>query len=266
MVTTSYEYLQGAWTTWSETDFKFTIDVHVTAFSKNDHTYKYNTSANDAETHSYQLGDPRINANFDNDAHVTGEYVNDNTLYDYLVSGSTRVDADGVTHYDRKVNPWPNVDKIKIGGTTSDYDNIISPLYKIQSTYGNARSALKFDVAQKRCATYQESGYPAGRWRLPTLAEIAFIITLQENDAISRYFNSNVSTIRAGSGGYWTSSGGRVIPPSTSRDYTHYTPNYKDQLVANKASTAWVRCVYDLWYWGTEQSTPTHKYYPEPTL
>jgi hypothetical protein len=269
LTTTSYEYLQGSWTTWSETDFKYTIDVHVTAFSPNDHTYSYHTSSTNEETRSYKIGDPRIKGNYINDAHTSGTYAKgDQTIYDYYYAGRTRVDdTDGTTHYDRMVKPWPNVADIKIGGTSTEYDDVISPLYKIQSTYGNAKTGINFEIAQKRCATYQEAGYPAGRWRLPTLAEIAFIIHLQDKDVIERYFKSTSSstTIRASTGGYWTSSGGKVIAPYEGvRDYIYYIPGYKD---TNNANTypAWVRCVYDLWLWGNEQSTPTHKFHPKPT-
>jgi hypothetical protein len=35
-------------------------------------------------------------------------------------------------------------------------------------------------AAAEHCAAYQEGGYPAGRWRLPTEAEVAFCRQLQE--------------------------------------------------------------------------------------
>jgi hypothetical protein len=112
---------------------------------------------------------------------------------------------------------------------------------------------MYFDVAQKRCATYQEAGYPAGRWRLPTLAEIAFIVKLQNEKVINKFFNDK------GTYGYWTSSGGCVKPSETSMTYT-----------ANASEISWGVCVYDLWYWQdgdpvTHQTLPTHQYHIKPT-
>ena len=50
-----------------------------------------------------------------------------------------------------------------------DADNYIAPIIKIASSYGKT-VVLNYENAQKRCAAYQENGYPAGRWRLPTKA------------------------------------------------------------------------------------------------
>ena len=85
--------------------------------------------------------------------------------------------------------------------------------------------------AAMRCAAYQEDGYPAGRWRLPTESEVAFVRELQRNNYIDGLFtNANR---------YWTSSG------------TYY---YQGTCTdpGDSQTTASVRCVYDLWYWGDE--------------
>jgi hypothetical protein len=100
-------------------------------------------------------------------------------------------------------------------------------------------------VAEKRCATYQEAGYPAGRWRLPTMAELAFLIELQGKKVINTMISTNAN-------GYWTSSGKSV-------NLSSGAANYK-----TGSSTCFVRCVYDTWYWGNEPELPTHQYYPMP--
>ena len=83
-----------------------------------------------------------------------------------------------------------------------------------------------------RCASYQENGYPAGRWRVPTTAEIAFIVYLQTQEAIPELFVNN----------HYFSS-------------THMVTqgNNKADIVAINNADHSVRCVYDEWYWGSEQ-------------
>jgi hypothetical protein len=245
---TSYEFLNG--TTSSKVVFENTIDVHVTAFSESYHSFDVNSSPID-----YKIGDPREIGHFENDTHSAGSYVNaGNTLYDYYTYGEQ---SDGESY--RHVSPWPDVDKIKVGGTSKNYEGVIAPLFKIQSTYGTAKTGVYFNVAQKRCATYQEAGYPAGRWRLPTLAEIAYIVKLQYDGAIGTMFN-----LESDSRGYWTSSGGIITKAtSTSVTYTRDKSDYDWDKTGEY--TPFVRCVYDLWYWGDTQEKPTHIFHPMPT-
>lgn len=103
-----------------------------------------------------------------------------------------------------------------------------------------------FEMSQKRCASYQEGGYPAGRWRLPTMAEIAFIIRLQDEEVIPTMFN-------ASTGNYWMANGylfdvGKV-----------------DTNPANN-TTAGVRCIYDAWYWGDTPPLGDNSYKYTPML
>ena len=83
------------------------------------------------------------------------------------------------------------------------------------------------EQALYRCATYQEDGFPAGRWRLPTKGEIKFIAMLSANKAFTFLFSLN--------GEYWSANG--AIRVSSGK-------------VEDSASTkALPRCVYDSWYW-----------------
>jgi hypothetical protein len=121
----------------------------------------------------------------------------------------------------------------------------VAPKIKIASAYGASLSAtMSFDNAVKRCASYQESGYPAGRWRVPTDAEIRFMVYLSKNKKIPSFFN----------GVYWGSSGSRgtrlhvtVETDETSGEITDITVT--EETNQTEAS---VRCVYDAWYWGDE--------------
>jgi hypothetical protein len=108
-------------------------------------------------------------------------------------------------------------------------NNMIAPSFRIASSYGVV-GVIDYDGAVKRCASYQEDGYPAGRWRVPTAAEIAYMVKLAYDEKIpvllsssSYYWGSNKSAYKPdGKGG---------ITSTTETDNTH------------------VRCVYDEWYW-----------------
>lgn len=108
--------------------------------------------------------------------------------------------------------------------------DLIAPKFRIASSYGKCNGAIKYSDAKKRCATYQEEGRPAGRWRIPSQGELQYIATLSSTTKIP-YLFSNEAT-------YWTATGkcttyhnGNVIPGNTT------------------SGTAYVRCVYDEWYW-----------------
>lgn len=118
--------------------------------------------------------------------------------------------------------------------------DIIAPSFRIASSYGRCGTNFSMDDAEKRCASYQEYGYPAGRWRVPTRAELEFITTLSAKGFIPSLFNvSPAQTSR-----YWSAQGMiNVLSDGTVQDNnTQYT-------------NGWVRCVYDEWYWGSEKIT-----------
>ena len=117
---------------------------------------------------------------------------------------------------------------------SNEAQNMIAPAYLIASSYGKTYSTY-FDTQKKRCASYQEDGYPAGRWRVPTEAEIQFAIDLSANGIIPKLFD----------GSYFASSG------------RYYDSKNKAFSNANNGTYS-VRCVYDLWYWGTEHSATSY--------
>lgn len=105
--------------------------------------------------------------------------------------------------------------------------NMLAPAYRVSSRMGGVEfySGITRRSAEYKCATYQEDGYPAGRWRLPTEAEVDFIGTLSKQGGFVELFGS--------SGYYWSAQGAKK-------------PNSDLQPIRDYA---YVRCVYDAWYW-----------------
>lgn len=115
-----------------------------------------------------------------------------------------------------------------------DVQNVIAPAFKIASSWGVVDSgSLTYDTAKRRCASYQENGYPAGRWRVPTEAEIEYIVSLSDRGVIPVLF-----------GGDYYASSGRYYDNESSPAGFHDDDWYGGHSV---------RCVYDVWYWGNEK-------------
>lgn len=155
-----------------------------------------------------------------------------NNQYQYVVhisalSGSTAIIGDprvGNTTAVGSLTDLPGNYK----PTAEDTQTTIAPSMRIASSYGKT-TPLSYANAQRRCAAYQENGYPAGRWRLPTEAEIEYLVSLSKNNVIPTLF--------AASSNYWA-AGGRV---------------FNGSQFSNGTSNSYVRCVYDEWYWGSQQ-------------
>lgn len=110
--------------------------------------------------------------------------------------------------------------------TTAESKNIIAPKFRISSSYSVCPNTITHMNAQYRCASYQEDGYPAGRWRLPTAGEVQYMILLSTYQVIPSLFTASMN--------YWCSTGtisgqGVASDDTSGRNVT--------------------RCVYDEWYW-----------------
>ena len=188
-------------------------------------------------TYPYILIDPRVDAGFGG---------NDLIAY-WNGSGTTN---------------WNNTQANAIKKSITTEKSYISPRFMISSSYGrmgnwhpdgtHGQQTLsdeqRFEIVQKRCATYQEAGYPAGRWRLPTPAEIAFIGNLQRYSLLGQgvqLFTPNGYSISA-TGDVFTVSGNNVN-------------------VNHEQGTS-CRCVYDLWYWGEDPVADPATYTVAPTM
>ena len=208
----------------------------------NNATYTIPGNAQGAGTYTYVIADPRQASGYEGDdltSHYSGEYNNTN-------AGTRLV-------------PWTadEASKIKVGSMTG---NFIAPRFMVSSRWGRmgnwtppGNADERFETVQKRCATYQEAGYPAGRWRLPTEAEIMFIANLQKYSLISNLFTTSGPSISA-SGSVFT------VPEGGSTAQIQYAA-----AGLNNNGGRSCRCVYDLWYWGddpVEGATSTYTIMP----
>jgi hypothetical protein len=120
--------------------------------------------------------------------------------------------------------------------TSEDARNMIAPKFRIASSHNVCPTRITYTNAQYRCASYQEDGYPAGRWRLPTPGEIRYMVLLSSYGIIPALFSNGMS--------YWCAGG--YVSLSSSGDVTVNTGVSGD-------ATNVVRCVYDEWYWEKSQ-------------
>lgn len=154
----------------------------------------------------YRIGDPRVTT-----------YTNLN--YSGWVTAPALFDGETA----RKLQYYYPTD-----GTT-DMKMTIAPRFRVASSYGVVSGTMGVDDAKRRCASYQEKNFPAGRWRLPTYAELEYIISLSNSNKIPILFNS---------GSNYMTAQGRVT----------CTIN-NGQLPEPVNGSGFVRCVYDEWYW-----------------
>ena len=196
-------------------------EITVTSFNSNNGFYEANGTK-----YYYQIGDPRTNANYSS-----------SDLQPYL----TKQEYDNYYRvYWLTLTSWgDNAAKIK---KASNIKTIIAPQFFVSSGW-NSSTSVTFANAQKRAATYQEAGYSAGRWRLPTEAEIMFITARQREGVIPVLFAMDSSS------NYWASSG-RLY-----RNGQFYD--------ASSNAQGYMRFVYDTWYWGATAGDVNY-YHPEP--
>ena len=110
--------------------------------------------------------------------------------------------------------------------------NMIAPGIRIASSFG-ATTRVDFETAIHRCAAYQEDGRPAGRWRLPTAAEIQYLVNLSAKNLLPRLFGSATESMT-----YWSANGTCTVSGAQ-----------VDIAEGNRNDSHRVRCVYDEWYW-----------------
>lgn len=153
---------------------------------------------------------------------------------------------------------------------SSSTQNVIAPAIRIASSWGATNPILNYDRAEERCASYQENGYPAGRWRMPTVAEIDFLIRLSDYNHIPELFSPEYHTATGGGPGgqsqayydvYWAGGhygyGGKPYTDqnhtSAAIDLTNATENNSRLVVGNERFVTYMRCVYDEWYWSSQK-------------
>lgn len=176
----------------------------------------------------YMLGDPRVN---------TIDNLNTTNWPTSKTSDAAGWSANttSIQGNNRRLSYYYPVDN------TSYSDNIIAPKFRVASSHG-ATTQVLYAHAFRRCASYQEDGYPAGRWRLPTMAEVSYITKLNADGMIVRLFGSanNGETSE-----YWCNSGYITVYDGTDAASKQAPVLHPGELTGTHA----VRCVYDEWYW-----------------
>ena len=135
----------------------------------------------------------------------------------------------------------------KITGLTKNdmlSNELVSPRFVVASRYGTVSGgSYNYDKAVKRCEVYEEHytdergvyhSYEAGTWRLPTLAELEFMYTIQNSDQVVNYLYNT-------GGQYWSA-----------RKYWCYYfgakgAGYRYETTNSTNSNRFVRCVHDLY-------------------
>lgn len=210
--------------------------------SKNPNMYIITTTQLNSNS-SYIIGDPRSKV-IDND--LSGDKVGEKEYKSEAESWCNKTTAlyepgsaaRGLLYY------YPTLE-------TSATENMIAPKFRIASQYGalgkfnpdnqvnegsNNYTHLTLKQGRQRMATYQEQGCPAGRWRLPTKAELEYMVKLQEKKFIPTLFKESDSGT-----GYLTAQGPfRIVSGKLVATDVGITKHY-------------VRGIYDEWYW--EQQT-----------
>lgn len=210
----------------------YTTEVRISSFNTDNNTYSY-TYNNAQHNEVYRIGDPRKT--------MEEVYGSSWSLYPYLYYNGTAQGAN---------EAWQEPLKILTTSQNAEDQNIVAPKFLVSSSL-NAMLTTglpTFDQAVSRAAVYQETGYPAGRWRIPTEAEMAFIVARQQDGTIPDLYVSGSD--------YWSGSGRLMNISSSGTKITMKNGNGDKQSV---------RFVYDLWYWGDDAST-TNVYHPNGHL
>lgn len=180
--------------------------------------YTVTVSAFDSSTAEYIIADPREPAN------------NDDFVFRQNIDANSTVRATGTDAFgDSTLTGYR-------GAITGDVsEHLIAPQMLFSSSYisngdNNVNSYSYLTNGKYRCAGYQENGYPAGRWRLPTPAEILYVGRLGAEGKVEGIFVNNVV--------YLSSNGGY-----------RYLENNGGSVTKEGDTSATLRCVYDLWYW-----------------
>lgn len=228
----------------------------------NDHTY-YTTIFTDYPLNIGSIGNRESDLGISEDVNNLQSYVisiskldesdkyNDET--DYIIADPRLLSPNNFLYTNSNYNNWnwssEGVD-IKDGSkrqiqiyyptdANNSKENYIAPKFRVASKSGTTLN-MTFENAQRRCASYQENGRPAGRWRVPTPAEIKFMATLSCKKFIPYLFGNDSSNKTPK---YWSSSGCVQV--------TNDKANPTVELITDTSDHA-VRCVYDEWYWGND--------------
>ncbi len=212
--------------------------VNFTGGNRNLYTIHVSVLPADSQ---YIIGDPRTLTpeTWNNGKETHSPIVTGSTYYNWYDSDGDGTRDTEVTEYESYFHYGKHISNYKTDGAeeqplkyyypaeeSTRTENMLAPAYMVSSRFGGVEfyDGFTWQSARFKCATYQEDGYPAGRWRLPTKAEIDFIGTLTKKGGFVKLFGD--------SGKYWSANG--AVQPNAG---------------VQNVSYALVRCVYDTWYW-----------------
>ena len=145
-------------------------------------------------------------------------------------------------------------------------ESFVAPVFRIASSFGKvslsnsyAQNIMRTNYldresrreARRRCAAYQEAGRPAGRWRVPTISEIEYVMQLSADNKIPHLFG----LINQSNSLYWCSTGLLSIDlvgiddPNDGRTARDRITERDGSYDIPQRNAPAVRCVYDEWYW-----------------
>ena len=225
----------------------FMVEVIVSAFNDNNNKYVIKEDGVLKDSTYYRLGDPRVDAGSRfNVLKTVPSKRNNRTGGGYLYQSSTLRNSDNSTTEGYAIyKAWDQPEKIKIASTNKLDANFIAPHFIVSSFFNAQPGSLTHENCLKRAATYQEAGYPAGRWRLPTEAEIMFMVQQQQRGVLP--------VVWASGSHYWCADG-RYVTVGSSGDVVTFTTPSAGAIYVN-------RFVYDLWYWGDEPMSDSETYW-----
>lgn len=216
------------WDAWWDNDSALggLLEIDDSSNNGNPNMYIINVATLE-EGSDYIIGDPRVlytNNSLSGNNTLADPTGNDNSAGSWSVEADALYREAGETGKRKLKHYYPTSE-------STQKENTIAPRFRIASSYAEM-SAVSRENARRRCASYQEQGYPAGRWRMPTYGELKFIVWLAQTGKIPRLFNTGV---------YWTAQGAYEINADTGE----LTPS-------SGTNSTWVRAVYDEWYWEKE--------------
>ena len=232
------------------------VAKYGTGRNANPNMYIVSTSTFDKGS-KFKIGDPRVRrgTNFGCDTWGTAEdeekynatYENIQNLFgDLFVKIKNKK---GEWDYDYKADEYicPQGKELREYRPTMEDEStryLVAPKFRVASSYGLTDNLCR-EAARRRCATYQEDGRPAGRWRVPTYAEFEYIVQLSAEEKIPLLFNYNLN--------YWVAQGTAVVKTGQNNK------NIRVYFWKGENELHPVRCVYDEWYWG-EKTLAKEKY------
>ncbi len=219
----------------------FTVEIKISAFEEGKNKYdinyvngdNYNSATGTVQHREYKIGDPRVPAS---------NYFSSLNLGSYLRSDKTHRDNPETTDVDESstgtdlTGTWEDPVKILMANQGVDANEVIAPHFLVSSQLNVLNVALSHNNSARRAMTYQENGYPAGRWRLPTEAEIAFIVARQKDGNIPWLFADTYYHCANGKMAYVSMQSADANKPPI---FCNHTSGYN-------------RFIYDLWYWGED--------------